>query len=203
MQSDVRPVRTYRINEAVRDIISKNTLYQMLISTGLVNANALAREIKDSVEVITGKKVKINTVAKVITSVRPKEPVQSGTLNALDVALDTDVVETTVGFEEFSKMRPQLILLSFADGDKMRVLKRREGESASSDLVLVRLTFRGSSVAYHPLWIIFNSLGIEVKHVVRHDNRLFIFMARSDAVRALAAIDRLARPSKTGVPSAN
>jgi len=203
MQSDVRPVRTYRINEAVRDIISKNTLYQMLISTGLVNANALAREIKDSVEVITGKKVKINTVAKAITSVRPKEPVQSGALNALDVALDTDVVETTVGFEEFSKMRPQLILLSFADGDKMRVLKRREGESASSDLVLVRLTFRGSSVAYHPLWIIFNSLGIEVKHVVRHDNRLFIFMARSDAVRALAAIDRLARPSKTGAPPAN
>ena len=189
--------KVYKINEAVRDIVYKNTLYQILVSTGLVNANALAREIKDSVEMITGKKVKINTIAKAITNVKPLGKASSISFKDIDVRLDTDVVEVTYTTDELSRIPFSSILMALMDGDKVKVLKHRDSESIEGDLVLLRLTFRGESVAYHPLWIIFNSLGIEVKHVIRHDNRLFIFMPRADAIKALSIIEKISNPSET------
>ncbi len=168
-----------KVNEAVSQIIDGNYIYQLLISTGLVNANALAREIRESVEAMTGKKAKINTIAKAIAMKKVSEVETSSVFRGLSFTLDSNLVEKELSAKEAVSISLSSTILLFRHSDE------------SSDLVLLRLTFPGNSVAYHPLWIVFNSLKIEVKHVLRHDNDLFIFMKRSEAIRALTVIERL------------
>lgn len=180
-----------KVNEAVSQIIDGNYIYQLLISTGLVNANALAREIKESVEAMTGKKAKINTIAKAIAVKKVGKIETSSVFRGLNFALDSNLIEKEVDAKDASSVSLASALLLFRHGDKLVMLKQRDEKDESSDLVLLKLTFPGNSVAYHPLWIVFNSLNIEVKHVLRHDNDLFIFMKRSEAIRALTVIERL------------
>ncbi len=180
-----------KVNEAVSQIIDGNYIYQLLISTGLVNANALAREIKESVEAMTGKKAKINTIAKAIAMKKVGKIETSSVFRGLNFALDSNLIEKEVDVKDASSISLASALLLFRHGDKLVMLKQRDEKDESSDLVLLKLTFPGNSVAYHPLWIVFNSLNIEVKHVLRHDNDLFIFMKRSEAIRALTVIERL------------
>ncbi|WP_449462066.1 hypothetical protein PQ610_06130 [Tardisphaera miroshnichenkoae] len=181
-----------KVNEAVSQVIDGNYVYQLLISTGLVNANALAREIKESVEAMTGKKAKINTIAKAIAMKKVSEVETSSVFRGLNFTLDSNLIEKELDAKDATSIPLASTLLLFRHGDKVVVLKQRDENDESSDLVLLRLTFPGNSVAYHPLWIVFNSLNIEVKHVLRHDNDLFIFMRRSEAIRALTIIERLA-----------
>jgi len=185
-----------KINEAVSEIIDGNYVYQLLLSTKLVNANALAREIKDSVESITGKRAKINTIAKAIGMKKVTRTDNSSIFKGLNFNLDSNLIEREIDAKDASKIDVSTALLFFRHGDKIVLLKQRDQSDENSDLVLLRLTFPGSSVAYHPLWMIFNSLNIEVKHVIRHDNDLFIFMSRSEAIRALTIIERLTSSQK-------
>ncbi|MFQ1021633.1 MAG: hypothetical protein ACP5T5_04295 [Thermoprotei archaeon] len=180
-----------KVNEAVSQIVDGNYVYQLLISTGLVNANALAREIKESVEAMTGKKAKINTIAKAIAMKKVSEVETSSVFRGLSFTLDSNLIEKELDAKEAGSVPLASTLLLFRHGDRIVLLKQRGENDESSDLVLLRLTFPGNSVAYHPLWIVFNSLKIEVKHVLRHDNDLFIFMRRSEAIRALTVIERL------------
>ncbi|MGC8601996.1 MAG: hypothetical protein ACP5LS_06255 [Thermoprotei archaeon] len=184
-----------KVSETVRFIIRQNAMYQFLVNSGLVNSNALARQIKDTVQTMTGKEVKVNTIAKIISSMRPSEVKPYVGLLNVDVSLDTDVEESTYSFDEFKELDLSQVYLALVNDGKVVVLKRKSSPTAS-DSVLLKVTFRGGATAYHPFWLLFNSLGVEVKHVIRHDNVLFIFLRRSDAVEALAAIEKFSAGAK-------
>ncbi|MFQ1020539.1 hypothetical protein [Tardisphaera saccharovorans] len=178
-----------KVSETVRFIIRQNAIYQFLVNSGLVNSNALARQIKDAVQTMTGKDVKVNTIAKIISSMRPSDVKPYIGLLNVDVSLDTDVEESNYSFEEFKGLDLSQVYLALVSNGRVVVLKRKSA-AINSDSVLLKVTFRGGATAYHPFWLLFNSLGVEVKHVVRHDNTLFIFLRRSDAIQALAAIEK-------------
>lgn len=184
-----------KISETVRFIIQQNAIYQFLVSSGLVNSNALARQIKDAVETMTGKKVKVNTIAKIISAMRPSEVKPYIGLLNVDVLLDTDVEEHEYSFEEFKDLDLSQVYLAVVSNGKVAVLKKKNAEIAS-DSVLLKVTFRGGATAYHPFWLLFNALGVEAKHVVRHDNTVFVFLRRSDAIKALTAIEKFSAGSQ-------
>ncbi len=58
--------RAASVPEAVREIISGNTIYLQSLQLGIANYTALAQKIKPDVEKITGSKVNVNTVVVAI-----------------------------------------------------------------------------------------------------------------------------------------
>jgi hypothetical protein len=47
-----------KVTEAVKKIVDENVLYQILLSSGLANLNAMAREIKSAVDSMNRKRCK-------------------------------------------------------------------------------------------------------------------------------------------------
>jgi len=194
-----------KVSETVRFIIHQNAIYQFLVNSGLVNSNALARQIKEAVNAMTGKEVRVNTIAKVIANMKPPNAKPYIGLLDVDVALDTDVAEVDYSLDDFKKIDLKSVFLALVNGERVNALVKRGESVKASDIVLLKVIFRGGATAYHPFWLLFNSLGIEVMHIIRHDNTLFIFLKRSDAIQALTVIEKfssnsLKRPSGGAPP---
>ena len=61
-----------KINDAVKLVVQENPLYSTMIKSGLVNYANLARKIQTTVESMTGKMVKLNTLVKSLSQIRPE-----------------------------------------------------------------------------------------------------------------------------------
>jgi|GEM_PF-941305 len=184
-----------KVRDVVSEIIAQNPLYELLMSTNLVNYNALARQISVPVSALMGKDARVNTVAKALTDIAPKVA-RVPSVPQFDVALDTGIVEKERELRELAELDPQKVYLAVFEGGKVRTVEQAGTDSLPSNQVLLRVTFRGNRAAYHPFWMLFNSLGLEVDHLIRHDNSLYIFMDRKNAFRALPLLDNLSRQAQ-------
>ena len=181
-----------KVTEAVNKIIEENVFYQILLSSGLANLNAIAREIKSAVESLTGREVKLNTIEKALTKVSvAKTQVSSLSTTGTEVELETGISELSLTKEEFGKLDFSKLILAIVDEGNVKAIVK--GGEASSDLVILKVKFSGSrhEVPYHPLIMIFNALNINLIHAFRFDRNVYFIMPRKDSLKALSAIEKL------------
>ncbi|MFP3214676.1 MAG: hypothetical protein RXO71_02420 [Nitrososphaeria archaeon] len=181
-----------KVTEAVKKIVDENVLYQILLSSGLANLNAMAREIKSAVDSMTGKDVKLNTIEKALTklSARKTESYTVST-SGTEVELETGISEVTYTPDEFSSVDFTRLIMAFMDEGKIKAIVK--GGNSTSELVLLKVKFVGAKheVPYHPLIMVFNALNVNLLHAFRFDRNVYFIMPRKDSVKALSVIEKL------------
>jgi len=181
-----------KVTEAVKKIVDENVLYQILLSSGLANLNAMAREIKSAVDSMTGKDVKPNTIEKALTklSARKTESYTVST-SGTEVELETGISEVTYTPDEFSSVDFTRLIMAFMDEGKIKAIVK--GGNSTSELVLLKVKFVGAKheVPYHPLIMVFNALNVNLLHAFRFDRNVYFIMPRKDSVKALSVIEKL------------
>ena len=180
------------VTEAVKKIVDENVLYQILLSSGLANLNAMAREIKSAVDSMTGKDVKLNTIEKALTklSARKTESYTVST-SGTEVELETGISEVTYTPDEFSSVDFTRLIMAVMDEGKIKAIVK--GGNSTSELVLLKVKFVGAKheVPYHPLIMVFNALNVNLLHAFRFDRNVYFIMPRKDSVKALSVIEKL------------
>lgn len=181
-----------KVTEAVKKIVDENVLYQILLSSGLANLNAMAREIKSAVDSMTGKEVKLNTIEKALTklSARKTESYTVST-SGTEVELETGISEVTYTPDEFSSVDFTRLIMAVMDEGKIKAIVK--GGNSTSELVLLKVKFVGAKheVPYHPLIMVFNALNVNLLHAFRFDRNVYFIMPRKDSVKALSVIEKL------------
>jgi hypothetical protein len=181
-----------KVTEAVKKIVDENVLYQILLSSGLANLNAMAREIKSAVDSMTGKDVKLNTIEKALTklSARKTESYTVST-SGTEVELETGISEVTYTLDEFSSVDFTRLIMAVMDEGKIKAIVK--GGNSTSELVLLKVKFVGAKheVPYHPLIMVFNALNVNLLHAFRFDRNVYFIMPRKDSVKALSVIEKL------------
>ena len=62
-----------KINDAVSLIVENNPIHALMVKSGVCNNTSLARRIKPSVDAMLGKDVKLNSIVKAISGLKPDE----------------------------------------------------------------------------------------------------------------------------------
>ncbi len=181
-----------KVTDAVKKIIEENTLYQVIISSGLANLNAIAREIKGPVEALVNKNVKLNTIEKALTKIAPiaSRP-EDISVKGAEISLESGISERTYSMEELGKVDISKLVLAIIDEGKLKAVVKEESQGQS--LVLLKVLFKDAKkpVPYHPLIMLFNSIGINLMHAIRFDRNVYFIIPRDDALKALSVIERL------------
>ncbi|MFP3222769.1 MAG: hypothetical protein RXR21_03760 [Nitrososphaeria archaeon] len=181
-----------KVTEAVKKIIDENVLYQILLSSGLANLNAMAREIKSAVDSMTGKEVKLNTIEKALTKLSTiKTESYTVSTSGTEVELETGISEVTYTLDEFSGVDFTKLIMAVMDEGKIKAIVK--GGNQASELVLLKVKFVGAKhdVPYHPLIMVFNALNVNLLHAFRFDRNVYFIMPRKDSVKALSVIEKL------------
>ncbi len=181
-----------KVTEAVKKVVDENVLYQIMLSSGLANLNAMAREIKGAVDSLTGKDVKLNTIEKALTKLSASKPSSySVSTTGTEVQLETGIGEATYTLDEFQNVDISKLIMAVSDEGRIKAIIKNGG--SPSDLVLLKVKFAGAKhdVPYHPLIMIFNALNINLIHAFRFDRNVFFIMPRKDVVKALSVIEKL------------
>src|SRR6185312_11473526 len=111
--------RAASVPEAVREIISGNTVYLQSLQLGIANYTALAQKIKLDVEKITGSKVNANTIVVAIKRFadaleiedRPAATFKGARMSLTGNIIDVDFEKE---FDEISGMLDQLFDKNFS-----------------------------------------------------------------------------------------
>ncbi|MFP3166417.1 MAG: hypothetical protein RXR36_03930 [Nitrososphaeria archaeon] len=181
-----------KVTEAVKKIVDENVLYQILLSSGLANLNAMAREIKSAVDSMTGKEVKLNTIEKALTKLSTiKTESYTVSTSGTEVELETGISEITYTPDEFSGVDFTKLIMAVMDEGKIKAIVK--GGNQASELVLLKVKFVGArhDVPYHPLIMVFNALNVNLLHAFRFDRNVYFIMPRKDSVKALSVIEKL------------
>ncbi|MFP3262618.1 MAG: hypothetical protein RXP28_07315 [Nitrososphaeria archaeon] len=181
-----------KVTEAVKKIVDENVLYQILLSSGLANLNAMAREIKSAVDSMTGKEVKLNTIEKALTKLSTiKTESYTVSTSGTEVELETGISEVTYTLDEFSGVDFTKLIMAVMDEGKIKAIVK--GGNQASELVLLKVKFVGAKhdVPYHPLIMVFNALNVNLLHAFRFDRNVYFIMPRKDSVKALSVIEKL------------
>jgi len=183
-----------KVTDAVKKIVEESILYQILLSSGFANLNAISRQIKPMVDSLTNTDVKLNTIEKALTKLANKKPmIEEISTSGTTVSLESGVTEKIYDAKSLNELDLSGILLAVIDEGKIKAVVKGDGSSSGSDLVLLKVTFSGSTknIPYHPLIMLFNTMGINLIHVFRFDRNLYFFMPRADSIRALDIIEKL------------
>lgn len=183
-----------KVTDAVKKIVDENILYQILLSSGFANLNALSRQIKQMVDSLSNEDVKLNTIEKALTKLANKKAIivdisTSGT----NVSLESGVTEKIYDAKSLSELDLSKVLLAIIDEGKVKAVVKGDASSSGSEMVLLKVTFSSSTknIPYHPLIMLFNTMGINLIHVFRFDRNIYFFMSRADSIRALDIIEKL------------
>lgn len=181
-----------KVTDAVKKIIEENALYQIIISSGFANLNAIAREIKRPVEALVNKEVKLNTIEKALTKLAPATAKAAEiSIKGAEINLESGILERVFDSSELSKLDFSKLVLAVIDEGKIKAVVKEEGQG--QNLVLLKVMFKDARkpVPYHPLIMLFNSIGINLIHAIRFDRNVYFVIPREDALKALSVIERL------------
>lgn len=124
-----------KINEAVNLLIGENPLYTMMLRSNVVNYSSLAKTIREKVEGITGKEVKVNTIVKCLTEISPSE----STENQLEYLRKSNLSLEYKYAEKIQNTRPSLkenTVLVYRTGEEWKILSK---DMEGGNLALIRI----------------------------------------------------------------
>ncbi len=203
------------IQQAVRVVIEENPLYVTLLTSGLVNLSALARDIKPLVDSMIGKDTKVFTIVKALERISMNYKLVNeypDIIKALSMAeiitySGMGEVEITLMEENKEKVLKLRDLLSTAkihfiilnDGNRMHVIAPLMyitsicTESKIDEYGMVRIMFTGKAPVGIVTFLVqvMKSNQIVAKHVLRYDNDIYIVVDREKIPLLLNIIERL------------
>lgn len=170
-----------KIADAVSVIVRDNLLYSLLISSGLINYTSLANRIKSQVDSITGKKVKVNTIVKILTGFK----IENTNVKALDILRRSNLIAEYKYTERYFQNTGDFdkdIMLAVREGDRYKcILKSRE----TSDLALIRIILPKESAGEPGITLLIteylNTVGLSVKNIYRLDTEIWITVSINEA----------------------
>lgn len=170
-----------KIGDAVSVIVRNNLLYSLLISSGLVNYTSLANKISSRVEAISGKRVKINTIVKVLTSL---ESVKTDT-KALEILRNSNITAEYKYTEVYRDSLDEIgddVMLLVREGARFKCIeKSRE----TNDLALIRILLPNESSGEPGITLLIteylNASGLKTKNIYRLNTEIWITVGIEDA----------------------
>lgn len=133
-------VRPVSVPDAVREIISGNTVYLQSLQIGIANYTALAERIKLDVEKIIGSKVSLNTIvvaikrfADTMEQQQSNKPTSTSSFKGARMSLTSNIIDVNFEkeFDELSGMFDRLIQKNygvFQTGRRLRLFAEDVGE---------------------------------------------------------------------------
>lgn len=133
-------VRPVSVPDAVREIISGNTVYLQSLQIGIANYTALAERIKLDVEKIIGSKVSLNTIvvaikrfADTMEQQQNNKPTSTSSFKGARMSLTSNIIDVNFEkeFDELSGMFDRLIQKNygvFQTGRRLRLFAEDVGE---------------------------------------------------------------------------
>lgn len=133
-------VRPVSVPDAVREIISGNTVYLQSLQIGIANYTALAERIKLDVEKIIGSKVSLNTIvvaikrfADTMEQQQSNKPTSTSSFKGARMSLTSNIIDVNFEkeFDELSGMFDRLIQKNygvFQTGRRLMLFAEDVGE---------------------------------------------------------------------------
>lgn len=170
-----------RIGDAIQEIVKENLLYSMLLNSGLVNYTGLARKIQMQVESMTGSEVKINTIVKVLSGIKPEE-VKTG---AIEILRKSNLTAEYRYVEQYCDSLENLgdrLMLAVREGEKYRCILR---STESTDLALIRILLPEESTGEPGITLLvveyLNVFGLDIRNIYRLDKEIWLTVKISEA----------------------
>ncbi|MGC8606622.1 MAG: hypothetical protein ACP5L5_03585 [Vulcanisaeta sp.] len=207
--------RGLSIQQAVRIIIEENPLYVTLLSSGLVNLSALARNIKPLVDTMIGKDTKVFTIVKALERISMNYKLVNeypDIVKALSMAEiitysgmgEVEIPLTEENMDKVAKLRDlltaakvQFIILN--DGNKMHVIAPLMyiasicNQAKVEEYGMVRIMFAEKAPVGIVTFLVqvMKSNQITAKHVLRYDNDIYIVVDREKTPLLLDIIEKI------------
>lgn len=207
-----------KVHHAVAIVVNSNPLYSLMLSSGLVNLSALAREIKPIVTSMVGKDVNILTIVKSLERLRRKRQVLSIRSIAESLGRSEVIVYNGIGEAEIeasklvesnSDCRYMLgeHLLIMGSGGLLRIIapltvlsKIPGARLCSKEYSLVKIRFSEAAPVGIVTFIVqlTKAYGISLRHILRYDNEVYIVVERAYSASVLKLIEDARRFSSNG-----
>jgi len=207
--------RGLSIQQAVRIIIEENPLYVTLLSSGLVNLSALARNIKPLVDTMIGKDTKVFTIVKALERISMNYKLVNeypDIVKALSMAEiitysgmgEVEIPLTEENMDKVAKLRDlltaakvQFIILN--DGNKIHVIAPLMyiasicNQAKVEEYGMVRIMFAEKAPVGIVTFLVqvMKSNQITAKHVLRYDNDIYIVVDREKTPLLLDIIEKI------------
>ncbi|GGP18873.1 hypothetical protein GCM10007981_00270 [Thermocladium modestius] len=194
------------ISRLVETIVSENPLYMMMISTGIANLSALAKEVLPLIMSTTDRPVKLGTIIKALERMEAKNKVTMP--NMFQLMSEAEImVHSGIGEAEImvGDVKPELLnelghdaAIIISDGTRLKLIAplkifSRLGLSLTAEYSLIRIVLAEKAPVGFVTTLIqlMRSNKISVKHVLRYDNDVYIVVDRQDAAKLMEMLERL------------
>lgn len=180
-----------KVTDAINVIVRQNLLYSFMINSGLVNYTSLARKIKNQVEFMTGKQVKINTIVKTLTGIRVSE----SDTRAIDILKKSNLSVEYRYTESYSDRISDVgegAMLAVRDGERYKCILRSDD---TNDLALIRISLPEDSAGEPGVTLLvteyLNIFEIRVKNIYRLDTEIWLTVNVQEAGQITDRISKL------------
>ena len=194
------------ISRLVETIVSENPLYMMMISTGIANLSALAKEVLPLIMSTTDRPVKLSTIIKALERMEARSRVTMP--NMFQLMSEAEImVHSGIGEGEImaGDVRPELlnelgrgVAIIISDGTRLKLIAplkilNRLGLSLTAEYSLIRIVLAEKAPVGFVTTLIqlMRSNKISVKHVLRYDNDVYIVVDRQDAAKLMEMLERI------------
>ncbi len=170
-----------KIADVVSVIIRNNLLYSLLISSGLVNHTSLANKIHNQVEAISGKKVKINTIVKVLTSLN----LNKADTKALEILRNSNIMaeyKYTETYHDSIEDTGNQVMLAVKEENRYKCIEK---SGKTNDLALIRVILPKESAGEPGITLLIteylSASGLKTKNIYRLDTEIWITVSINHA----------------------
>jgi len=194
------------ISRLVEAIVSENPLYMMMLSTGIANLSALAKEVLPLIMSTTDRPVKLGTIIKALERMEARSRVTMP--NMFQLMSEAEImVHSGIGEGEImvGGVGPELlnelghgVAVIISDGTRLKLIAplkifNKLGLSLTAEYSLIRIVLAEKAPVGFVTTLIqlMRSNKISVKHVLRYDNDVYIVVDRQDAAKLMEMLERL------------
>ena len=185
-----------KINDAVKLVVQENPLYATMIKSGLVNYANLARKIQPTVESMTDKDVKINTLVKSLTQIKPETTwgKQIDLLRNSKLSLDDKYKEKLVSRPDEIDSN-SIVAVRTPHGFKCLMGGMDDGDLA---LIKIELPEDASKSPGLTLFVVEYLMlqKVNIEKIYRFDTEIILTAKQEDAVKILEHLSNLIYRSK-------
>ncbi|AKA49519.1 hypothetical protein IX51_10910 [uncultured archaeon] len=180
-----------KVTDSINVIVRENLIYSLMINSGLANYTSLARKIQNQVEFVTGKKVKINTIVKTLTSYRSKE-VDSNAIEILKKSNLSVEYKYTEGYFDSMKEVGDNAMLVVREAGRYKCIMKSDD---TNDLAMIRIILPSESAGEPGITLLLteylNIFGIDVKNIYRLDTEIWLIVNVDQAGQITDRISKL------------
>lgn len=170
-----------KIGDAIHEIINRNMIYSLLVSSGMANYTSLARRIQKKVEFITGGEVRINTIVKVLTGMK----VTKSDEKIPDILGRSNIIAEYKYTEAHLKSPEEIgkdVMLAVKENDGYKCIIKSD---RTNDLALIRILLPVDSSREPGITLLIveylNTFGLSIRNIYRLDTEVWITVNFADA----------------------